>query len=322
MPGSGRPEWRSAPLSAARPVRTVAGPARNHRGACARGRAADGPTPAPARRGSGRPERHWPARRATAGPGEQPDHTPEPASPEPGWTAWPPSAATARHRPASRARAAPRPAPWPGAAGGAAVPADCCPRPPRRPVPAPARAGAAGCTRWLRGRAWPLAAARRRPPAGALAGHPLPTSAALRPARPQPSQPPSVSPLLHQQRIDPLETTRQLVAAPPPFTLVVLQVIRLERQGTIAGLQHQGRPARQHHQVGEVFLAAGDPLAGDADDLVALALAQLRQVAHREQQQPALGGHGGQPVLLTTVQRLLRQHPRAPRQARSEEHTP
>src|SRR5690606_35076264 len=77
---------------------------------------------------------------------------------------------------------------------------------------------------------------------------------------------------LDQQRIDPLEATRQLVATPATLALVMLEVFRTQRQGPLAGLQHQGGAFRQHRQIDQVFLAAGDPLAGDADDLVALAL--------------------------------------------------
>src|SRR5690606_6397983 len=67
---------------------------------------------------------------------------------------------------------------------------------------------------------------------------------------------------LDQQRIDPLEATRQLVATPATLALVMLEVFRTQRQGPLAGLQHQGGAFRQHRQIDQVFLAAGDPPAG------------------------------------------------------------
>ena len=75
------------------------------------------------------------------------------------------------------------------------------------------------------------------------------------------SRPLGVQPL-NQQAVDALEATRQLVATAAAFTLVVLQVIGLERQGALARLQHQSSAGWQYGQVGEVFLAAGDALTG------------------------------------------------------------
>src|SRR3990167_3434437 len=51
---------------------------------------------------------------------------------------------------------------------------------------------------------------------------------------------------LDQQAVDTLEAARQLVAAAAALALVVLQIIGLERQGALAGLQHQGRAQGQH----------------------------------------------------------------------------
>ncbi len=45
---------------------------------------------------------------------------------------------------------------------------------------------------------------------------------------------------LDQQAIDALEATRQLVATPATLALVVFQVVGLQRQGTLAGLQYKG----------------------------------------------------------------------------------
>src|SRR5690606_32931876 len=79
---------------------------------------------------------------------------------------------------------------------------------------------------------------------------------------------------LDQQRVDPLEAAWQLVATATALALVMLQIAGLEGQGTLAGLQHQRCAGRQYGEIRQVFLAAGHSLAGDADDLVALAFAQ------------------------------------------------
>ena len=89
--------------------------------------------------------------------------------------------------------------------------------------------------------------------------------------------------LFHQQLVDTLEAARQLVTAAAALALVMLEVVGFECQGTLPGLQNQTRAAGQHGQIGQILLARGYALAWNADDLVALAFAQLRQVAHREQ---------------------------------------
>lgn len=60
---------------------------------------------------------------------------------------------------------------------------------------------------------------------------------------------------LDQQTVDTLEAARQLVATTATLTLVMLQIIGFERQGTLARLQHQGRTDRQHGQIGQVLFA-------------------------------------------------------------------
>src|SRR5690554_3746225 len=119
---------------------------------------------------------------------------------------------------------------------------------------------------------------------------------------------------LYREPIDTLETAWQLIPTSAALTLVMFQILCAKRQGALAGLQHQRCTGRQHGEIDQVLLAAGDTLAGNADDLVALALAQLRQVAHREHQQAALGSHRGEPVLVAACQRSWRHHPGTRRQ--------
>src|SRR5690606_35546476 len=83
--------------------------------------------------------------------------------------------------------------------------------------------------------------------------------------------------LLQLDPVDLLETARQLVAAPPAFATVVLKILARQAQVAFARMHHQRGTGRQYRVGHHKLLARGDTRTGNADDLVALALGQLRK---------------------------------------------
>src|SRR5574344_1875614 len=83
--------------------------------------------------------------------------------------------------------------------------------------------------------------------------------------------------------VHPLQTARQLGATPATLTAVEIQIGRLERQLALAGMQGHRLSLRNHRHLSDKLFPTGDPAAGNADQLVTLALGQLRPLGQREQ---------------------------------------
>ena len=78
--------------------------------------------------------------------------------------------------------------------------------------------------------------------------------------------------------VDGPESPRQLLPSAASFALVLLQLLRRQLEGALAGLDYERIQGTEDDQVFDDLLAADQFCFGDLDDLVALALRKNREV--------------------------------------------
>ena len=110
------------------------------------------------------------------------------------------------------------------------------------------------------------------------------------------------------------KAARQRFAAIRAVTGVAFKIRAAQRQVPPTCQHFKRRACRQRQHALELFLAACDQLAGDAEQLHALAARQLGQFGGREHQQPPGAADAGEAQAVIGGQRQWRQRQRAVRQ--------